>query len=232
MSSHTSLCGSFSAGEADATTNAPFLRFARALASRVCRHALSGGHSSRPAGYTYGASIVFEDGVFDCSPMIPPPGRIVLSRLFARRRLEAAGPGRGSRRRCRRSDSPRHRRGTRVPRLRCRCSTAARISSAFHAVQSSLSGNPGTPALRPAATILTARRSEPYSLAQGQELRGQSDRRQLVHTRAQALPVRPRVLCLLVGPLRHLPRAPGGLAHSTAGPVYRHVPTSPTSPGP
>ena len=85
MSSSTSLCGSFSAGEADATTNAPFLRFARALASRVCRHALSGFHSSRPAGYRYGARIVFEDGVFGCSPMIPPPGRIVLSRLSARR---------------------------------------------------------------------------------------------------------------------------------------------------
>ena len=72
-------------------------------------------------------------------------------------------PGRVAavRRRCRRSGS-RHRRGARVPRLRCRCSTAARISSAFHTVQSSLSGNPGTPALRPAITTFTARRSVPY----------------------------------------------------------------------
>ncbi len=67
---------------------------------------------------------------------------------------------------------PRARRGSRspsdvasarghLPSLRCRCSTAARISSAFHAVQSLLCGNRGTPALRPAATMLTASRSEP-----------------------------------------------------------------------
>ena len=48
------------------------------------------------------------------------------------------------------------------PRLCRRCSTAARIPSASHAVQSSICGNPDMPALRPAATILTASRSEPY----------------------------------------------------------------------
>ena len=48
------------------------------------------------------------------------------------------------------------------PSLCCRCSTAARISSVFHAVQSLLGGNPGTPVLRPAATMLTgAARSRP-----------------------------------------------------------------------
>ena len=36
------------------------------------------------------------------------------------------------------------------------------MSSASHAVPSSLSGSPGTPALRPAATMLTAKRSAPY----------------------------------------------------------------------
>ena len=51
----------------------------------------------------------------------------------------------------------------REPRLRCRYSTAARISSAFHAVQSSLAGSPDTPAFRPEATSLTARRCEPNS---------------------------------------------------------------------
>lgn len=51
----------------------------------------------------------------------------------------------------------------RGPRLRCRYSTAARISSAFHAVQSSLAGSPDTPAFRPEATSLTARRCEPNS---------------------------------------------------------------------
>ena len=48
-------------------------------------------------------------------------------------------------------------------RIRSRYSTAARISSASHSVQSSLSGNPDTPVLRPTATILTARRCEPWS---------------------------------------------------------------------
>ena len=48
-----------------------------------------------------------------------------------------------------------------APSLRRRCSTAARISSAFHAVQSLLCGIPGSPVLRPAATILTASCSDP-----------------------------------------------------------------------
>ena len=46
--------------------------------------------------------------------------------------------------------------------LHSRGNSTARISPAFHAVQSLLCGNPGTPALRPAATMLTASCSEPY----------------------------------------------------------------------
>ena len=48
-------------------------------------------------------------------------------------------------------------------RIRSRNSTAARISSASQAVQSSLSGSPDTPVLRPSATMLTASCSEPCS---------------------------------------------------------------------
>ena len=50
----------------------------------------------------------------------------------------------------------------RTPRLCSRCSTAARIWSVSHAVQSSVSGSPGTPVFRPEATNLTARCCEPY----------------------------------------------------------------------
>ena len=66
------------------------------------------------------------------------------------------GPGRECRSRERRTGY------YRTPRLCSRCSTAARIWSVSHAVQSSVSGSPGTPVFRPEATNLTARCCEPY----------------------------------------------------------------------
>jgi len=90
----------------------------------------------------------------------------------------AAPPGKPSRAdsgvqasRCKPLLSTRH--GCRTTDARfCRYLTAAVISPAFHAVQSSLRGKPDTPDARPSATAPTAARWEPY--------RSQSDRNRTV----------------------------------------------------